>query len=729
VAEYAAIENADARLRNKENEINALKQDYKNCEEDFNVIKQDTEKAIQELKDKEEKLASKNAELDTCKKELSKTLGNKEISELLEARAEQQDLIAKIKNLISLEVSIQATQKEITDIENQLKSNKNNIADIEVKLPGENESLALLESNIKLMEETIDLAKIVQSLDEHRRQLKDGEDCPLCGSKEHPYALGNQPIIGEKENQLIQLKNDFKKKAKELEQIKISYSTLTNDIKNATKTLSNTSVRFKELISEHNQEYLAAQTIEPDFNLEPDYNNVPRLNRVLSQKEVLFEEIKEQISKANDLNEKAALIRDQEIPELTSARDSAQKKKNDTENARNLAERDLQNLQGNLNKELEEYASDNAKFQTSLQVYDVEDITALKQCLDEWNDNEKQKEDSDKLINDLKTDIALFEISIKKDSELLEENKTEQTNIESEIQHLIKGRQELFGDKSVEDEETTLRKLVDAKEKDRIFADKEYGDLKLELEKLKGIIASKTSDLSKLTEKVLTDKSIDDLNPVLNDQNLLSDKLSEEIGAGHEALRNNAENRKSSEAKIKERDEQQLIVDKWEKLNDLIGSADGKKFRNFAQALTFEQLTISANKFLRKMSDRYLLKRSGDISDPFELAVIDRFQNDEERTAENICGGESFMVSLSLALGLANMASNNIQIDTMFVDEGFGTLDSENLDMALSALSSLQSDGKIIGVISHIAEVKESISTHIEVVPTGNGHSRIQIIA
>ena len=125
------------------------------------------------------------------------------------------------------------------------------------------------------------------------------------------------------------------------------------------------------------------------------------------------------------------------------------------------------------------------------------------------------------------------------------------------------------------------------------------------------------------------------------------------------------------------------------------------------------------------MSDRYALKRTGDANNPFELSVIDSFQNNDERTAQNLCGGENFMVSLSLALGLANMAGKNMQIDSMFIDEGFATLDPDTLDVALNTLSNLQTEGKMIGVISHISELKERIATHVQVVQTGNGYSKI----
>lgn len=199
------------------------------------------------------------------------------------------------------------------------------------------------------------------------------------------------------------------------------------------------------------------------------------------------------------------------------------------------------------------------------------------------------------------------------------------------------------------------------------------------------------------------------------------------IGGIQQALRAHEENLRSSEKKLKQKEALHAECNKWGKLNELIGSSDGKKFRNYAQALTFEHLLALANRQLQKMSDRYLLKRTGDNANPFELSVIDKFQNGEERTVQNLSGGEKFIVSLSLALGLSGMAGRNMRIDTMFIDEGFGTLDADYLDVALTALSNLQNEGKVIGVISHIAELKERIATHIEVLPSGNGRSRIQI--
>lgn len=206
-----------------------------------------------------------------------------------------------------------------------------------------------------------------------------------------------------------------------------------------------------------------------------------------------------------------------------------------------------------------------------------------------------------------------------------------------------------------------------------------------------------------------------------------SEAILQEMGAIKTKLLINDENLRMLSQKANEKLKQEQIFNQWSALNELIGSKDGKKYRNFAQSLTFEYLIDRANIQLHKISDRYVLKRADNIEDPFELEVIDKYQNGETRTIQNLSGGEKFIVSLSFALGLANMASKNIRIDSMFIDEGFGTLDSDYLDIALTALSNLQSEGKIIGVISHLAELKERIPTHIEIISTGQGRSTIKI--
>jgi exonuclease SbcC len=168
---------------------------------------------------------------------------------------------------------------------------------------------------------------------------------------------------------------------------------------------------------------------------------------------------------------------------------------------------------------------------------------------------------------------------------------------------------------------------------------------------------------------------------------------------------------------------QRRELDRWERLHDLIGSADGKKFRVFAQGLTFQMLIAQANRHLQLMTDRYILRPDPDI--PLDLAVIDTWQAGEVRSCKNLSGGESFIVSLALALGLSGMASRTVRVDSLFLDEGFGTLDDEALDTALGALSFLHQQGKLIGIISHIPAIRERISTRIIIEKGNNGRSVI----
>ena len=200
-------------------------------------------------------------------------------------------------------------------------------------------------------------------------------------------------------------------------------------------------------------------------------------------------------------------------------------------------------------------------------------------------------------------------------------------------------------------------------------------------------------------------------------------QVRQEIGADAKSLADNRLQKETRQDRLREIEAQKTECLRWNTLKELIGSADGKKFRNFAQGLTFEMMTAHANRQLQKMTDRYLLVR--DEAEPLELNVIDNYQAGEVRSTKNLSGGESFIVSLALALGLSRMASRNVRVDSLFLDEGFGTLDDDALETALDTLSELQQDGKLIGVISHVPALKERIGTQISVIPESGGRSSL----
>lgn len=202
-----------------------------------------------------------------------------------------------------------------------------------------------------------------------------------------------------------------------------------------------------------------------------------------------------------------------------------------------------------------------------------------------------------------------------------------------------------------------------------------------------------------------------------------SKRLIAAIGAMSQKLKDNEDKKGSQQAQLEAIHAQTDTLQVWQQLNELIGSASGKKYRTFAQGLTFDIMVTHANSKLHKMSDRYLLIR--DDNNPLELNVIDNYQGGEVRSTKNLSGGEGFIISLALALGLSQMASHNIRVDSLFLDEGFGTLDEESLDIALNTLTNLQQEGKLIGVISHVQALKERILTQIQVKKRSGGFSEI----
>lgn len=232
------------------------------------------------------------------------------------------------------------------------------------------------------------------------------------------------------------------------------------------------------------------------------------------------------------------------------------------------------------------------------------------------------------------------------------------------------------------------------------------------------------------------DACLDDL---LTQQQTLTQKLEkilEQMGADNQQYAHIQQNIAQSKALQDEihQQEQDLIV--WQQLHHLIGCKNGKKYRNYVQSLTLNILLLHANQALSQISDRYTLIQSthnpkdskehseghsqdstSELSPKYihtlGIHVIDHYQANQIRSSKNLSGGEGFLVSLALALGLSKMNSQTIQIESLFLDEGFGTLDEEALDVALSALSNIEQAGKTIGIISHVHALKERISTQI----------------
>jgi exonuclease SbcC len=233
------------------------------------------------------------------------------------------------------------------------------------------------------------------------------------------------------------------------------------------------------------------------------------------------------------------------------------------------------------------------------------------------------------------------------------------------------------------------------------------------------------SELAQLRAQALTDKSADECNSDLASVNEAGEELNRGMGSALAQLQADDSRRTLLADQMRELEAAKRECGHWEKLNALIGSSDGKKFRSYVQSLTLEQLVILANSALHDFSSRYILVRSTEEKTPLAIDVIDNDLSGARRSAKNLSGGETFIVSLSLALGLSRLASRNITIESLFLDEGFGSLDEDSLEKAIETLAKLVDGRHLVGLISHVGKIEERIAARIEVKKQPGGVSTL----
>ena len=272
------------------------------------------------------------------------------------------------------------------------------------------------------------------------------------------------------------------------------------------------------------------------------------------------------------------------------------------------------------------------------------------------------------------------------------------------------------------DEDAFLQALLPAAEAQQLQALQTR--LNSQLQDAKTLLAAVTqriSDLNAAPKTALSHLELTEQRAVLDAEH---DALYRQLGSLQTTLATDASNRATQQDLLARITEQRVLYDQWQQLNSLIGSADGNKYRKFVQGLTLDHLVVLANQQLATLHNRYQLSRcqQGEL----EILVVDTWQADIQRDTRTLSGGESFLVSLALALALSELVSHKTRIDSLFLDEGFGTLDSETLEMALTALDNLNAEGKTIGIISHVEALKERIPVQIKVRKSaGMGYSSL----
>ena len=321
--------------------------------------------------------------------------------------------------------------------------------------------------------------------------------------------------------------------------------------------------------------------------------------------------------------------------------------------------------------------------------------------------------------------LAMQKVSSAKEQLLLLQNtaSAEQKRfevIEKALNVLRQERSQLLKGKSADEAEAVVAKrekeLNLALEKAR----KEVEAVHNRLSGLQGEMKQITLAIGELQEQYKKIESPEQLPEIIKKQQEENLNTERALSTMEARLLQQAKNKLTVEQIVKELAEKQTIAERWAKLNKLIGSADGAKFKVIAQSYTLNLLLLHANKHLSYLSKRYKLQQ---VPDTLALQVIDCDMCDEIRTVYSLSGGESFLISLALALGLSSLSSNNLKVESLFIDEGFGSLDAESLRTAMEALEQLQMQGRKIGVISHVQEMSERISVQVQVHKKVNGKS------
>ncbi len=494
----------------------------------------------------------------------------------------------------------------------------------------------------------------INSFEEHRNELIDGEPCPLCGATHHPYAHEKVLIeIGTIELELHQKTEMYNSKRSEQTKLISQIAVINERIKLKSNLIENEKLNIENII--HKWKIKENET----FSSQRIKDNITILNS----------ELETFIQEENDRSNKKFLFECLGILEEISDIASQYKK--------SKAEKD--------------------------QLYIGIDIAK-----DVANHENKYNEENESL--------RAFVATAKSNSD-----------VESELINTIQKRSQvlmpalsLLGYANIEEaqkdiiDDVSLQEIVSKKEflsKSITENDTSISNITLELADI-NIPENTETDLVKIKEKI-------------NHLSIEKDQLLTTNGATENELKRDQENKTSitlilTTLKTKEEESK-----KWFIMDQLIGDATGNKFSKYAQNLSLKHLLLLANKRLAKLTDRYLLSPSEGDTD---LTVLDLYQGSFKRSVKTLSGGESFMVSLALALSLSDMASKNVKLESLFIDEGFGSLDAETLETAIETLERLQSESnRMIGIISHVESLKERITTQIKVKKSNQGYSILDV--
>ncbi|PRY53219.1 exonuclease SbcC [Arcticibacter pallidicorallinus] len=737
-------------------------------------------------------LLLRQQELVRLRDKLRTEFEGKSLDVLEEAADKLPGLISLCQDQSKLAKDYSQTRAQMDGLKREQIRNEESVAALEAALALQTEEKQEAERILEDHRKAVDIQIRIQKYDADRGQLQENHECPLCGSKEHPYV--------EKHYHSTLTEAEQKRNAHEAYLQKLSREIQDSAIK--------LSAWKEKLTGQHKQsaeleEKLAA--VESSFVLNNGKLPAPLtlekpaiIDAIVLKKQSELSALQAQIQALRVLQKDISLL-ELHLVDLNSTIEQAKTRKESllaqlSSGAGNLEKVRLEI--GKLDLEIGDLQNKIQEVLRSLQITDIpeEIIGALNARLLVCRQSNEKLASATLRKQELCAESLSLEKVLGAKQELLQQREKERKQADLRLQEELGERRELFGEKDPVFEREQLRNqlkqlrealerqqelrnqlqnqlltLESSLQKDRQDLDKAGKDLsrlsaeltgKLQEQGIADIaelrsyrldegIAAEIStleaeiktaianaehlltrlraDLQLERSKALTELSSEELQEQLSSLDASWRDLNQEIGG----IRNRLQSDFETKLRFREIADQVVVqqgeLQKWQKISSLIGSDNGKKFSNFAQGLTLARLTELANLHLQKLTDRYRILKSP--SKDLEIQIIDGYQADVVRPMTTLSGGESFLVSLALALGLSDLASRKTQINSLFIDEGFGTLDSDTLDVAISALENLQANGKTIGIISHVEALKERIGTQIQVSKQPGGVSRIRVMS
>ncbi|MBJ2117665.1 SbcC/MukB-like Walker B domain-containing protein [Proteus penneri] len=531
------------------------------------------------------------------------------------------------------------------------------------------------------------------------------------------YAL---PDVGCEETVLTQLDSELKKEDNLLTQKRVNYQALEAKIQQEYKLLSDNKEQFNQQQQTvlHQQNEFAQQQKEVS-------NKQQQTAQYLQQQTQLAQDlqslVKQQGYELKEFEDK--------IQWLTSRKEESQQYQSTLKTHHELQQtiRELLSTQEERKRYLSEIQKELDAVLVHLQQLHQQQaqLKAQRQALfgtqtteDARNELDKRSLSLQKQIEQYSEEKNRLEIRLNQLIGQYQENEKSLQRLQTCSQDIIEQYQYALKNSPFADENAFLTSLLSAEERHRLQEQQKQRLDKLLQEKTR-LDAQENAYQQHLSQQpiLITQQNFEQITAQLLLLETQLIQLQETKFRIQEQLRADEEKRKEQQSLLTHIAKQQAQFDDWSYLNELVGSASGDKFSRFAQGLTLDHLIYLANRRLEKLHGRYFLQRKTPAS--LELQIADTWQADALRDTRTLSGGESFLVSLSLALALSDLVSNKTQIESLFLDEGFGTLDPDTLDIALDALDSLNASGKIIGVISHVEAMKERIPVQIKVKKAG----------